>query len=406
MDFYEQEVYVGLWNEEEHCTKSFTVPAKSDGEHIPLFVVPLADGSFIAGHEGIARSIKDNCNGVSLLYGKNVREKVEVNGMEFDIATLLAGFIGDVLSAVRKCFAGASFSRICITGERMNADDERRLSEALLKLGYDRNRFFIINHANAFMRYMVCADEMRRRQRAVDIDTDSMGCEAYFFNPADRGMGFPAYVEHMDVTQDMNVCISDIEDGEKRAEAFDAVVSHVLMQNRSVGWMYVTGKAADDDRIKNVLRQYASASLKIFSGQNLYSSGACYRAVNEKTKDGILSDGEVFHSVSVEGYKDAVIDAIPLVSAGCPLKEAKSKITMIPDNADKIVFRIKDARNGRSETINFPLEGLLNPENKTNRIEIAVRFPDIKTLVIKVRDLGFGDIFPASYRVFEQTIML
>ncbi len=406
MDFYEKEVYVGLWNEEEHCTKSFSVPAISDGENIPLFVVPLRDGSFIAGHEGIARSIKDSCNGVSFLYGKNVKENVEVNGMEFDITDLIAGFIGDILGAVRKCYAGAAISRICVTGERMTRDDERRLSVALMKLGYDRDRFFVINHANAFLRYMISADELRRRQRAVCIDIDHAGAEVYFFNPADRGMGFPAYVERLENSPVLNRVISDISDIDEMAAAFDDVVSYAFMQNRNINFMYVTGKTAEDERVKNVLRQYASPGMKIFSGQNLYSSGACYRAVNEKLKDSILSDGEAFQTVAVEGYKDATIDAIPLIAAGESLEKAGGKIFLIPDNSDRIVFRIKDSRNGHVEVVNFPIEGLLNRENKTNRLEVTVRFLDAKTLAIKVRDLGFGDIYPASFRVCEQTIML
>jgi hypothetical protein len=406
MDFYEKEVYVGLWNEEERCTKSFNVPAKSDGEHIPLFVVPTGKETFIAGHEGIAYSIREGCNGVSLLYGKNVKERVEVNGMVFEISELLAGFIGDILSAVRKCYAGAAFSRICITGERMNPDDSRRLSDALLRLGYGKERFFIINHANAFLRYMVSSDEIRRRQRAVTIDTDSFGSEVYFYNPADRGMGFPTYIERLETSPVLNEELYTIADGDKRKEAFEDVVSYVMTQDRNVNCLYVTGHIAEDERIKDVLRRYASASLKIFSGQNLYSSGACYRAVDEKLKDGILSDGEVFHTVSVEAYKDAVIDGIPLIKAGCPLDRAVGRIYLIPDNSDKIVFRIRDQRTGRSEAVNFPLDGLIHRENRTNRLEITVRFPDIKTLVIKVRDLGFGSIYPASYRVSEQTIML
>ncbi len=406
MDFYEKEVYVGLWNEEERCTKSFNVPAKSDGEHIPLFVVPKDRETFIAGHEGISYSIREGCNGVSLLYGRNVKERVEVNGMEFSISELLAGFIGDILNAVRKCYAGAAFSRICITGERMDVDNERRLSEALTRLGYGRERFFIINHANAFLRYMVSSDEIRRRQRAVTIDTDSFGSEVYFYTPADRGMGFPAFIERPENSAALNVRMYDIDDGSKKAEAFENVVSHVMKQDRNINCLYVTGRIVDDERIKDVLRRYASASLKIFSGQNLYSSGACYRAVDEKLKDGVLSDGEVFHTVSVEAYKDAVIDAIPLINAGCPISRARGRIYLIPDNSDKIVFRIKDLRNGRTEAVNFPLDGLLHTENRTNRLEITVWFPDIKTLVIKVRDLGFGSIYPASYRVCEQTIML
>ncbi len=406
MDFYEKEVYVGLWDEEERFTKSFTVPARSDGERIPLFVVPLSDGSCVAGLEGVRKSLADDIEGTSALYGKKAADKTVLNGREYDTTELLAGFLEDVLNGIRKCFAGAAFSRICITGEEMNADDERRLSNALRMLGYDNDRFFIINHANAFLMYIINTDELRRRQHVVGVDISADGIEAYYFNPADRTRNYPAYIERLEGSRTLKVGLAGIEDRRMRAEAFENIISFVLMQNRNLNCMYVTGKAAEDDCIKNVLRKYASPGLKIFSGQNLYSSGACYRAVNEKPRDNILSDGEVFHSVSVEGYRDATVEFVPLIEAGCPLVGAEKKIFMIPDNINNIVFRIRDYRNGHTEAVNFSLYGLISGENKTNRLEISVRFVDIKTLVIKVRDLGFGEIKPATFRVSEQTIML
>ncbi len=406
MDFYEKEVYVGLWDNEEHCSKSFTVPAKSAGERIPLFVVPFANGDFVAGQEGIVWSRNNDCEGATALYGKHIFEQLMVNGNLYDVTDLLAGFLGDVLSAVSKCFGGASVARICITGERMNPEDERRLSVALMKIGFERENFFIINHANAFLRYMISTDEIRRRQWAVDIDMGTRGSEAYAYNPADRSHGFPAYVEHSEETPLMQVTIENIPEITAKAEAFDNLVAQVLIQNKNATFLYVTGRAAEDECIKEVMRKYASPSLKIFSGKNLYFSGACYRAQDERPRDMMLEDGDVFHTVSVSVYRDAVIDPIPLVNAGCPLDKAKGKIYLIPDNTNKVVFTIKDLRTGRTETVIFPLEDLVNRENKTNRLEVTASFPDIKTLVIKVRDLGFGDIYPATYRVCEQTLKL
>ena len=45
-------------------------------------------------------------------------------------------------------------------------------------------------------------------------------------------------------------------------------------------------------------------------------------------------------------------------------------------------------------------------ENKTLRLEIEARFLDYNTLVLKIRDVGFGDICPATYRVWEQIVNL
>ena len=406
LDFCKSEVFVGLWAEEERCSKSFSVPKKSQGDHIPLYVVPLPDGTFLAGHEGLDYSISNRVNGVSILYGDGVREKVTLGDREYDIRELLAGFLGDVLGTIKKYYGNAQIARLCITGERMNPEDRERITSALHILGYTDSQFLIINHANAFLFYMVGAGEDRRKTKAATVDLDSAGACTYSYVPADNRLGTPGYVrsDNADVITRTN--LEAIEDEEEKVKSFEGIINMTMTFVRPVSVLYVTGRSIADERIKNVLKGYASERMKIFSGQNLYSSGACFRAAIENLEDKYITDGSIFHSISMEGYKDAVIDEVQLIPAGTPLSEAEHTISVIPDDTRELVFHVKDHRNGDRKSITFVMDDLEIKENKTNRLQITVTFLDIFTMVIKVRDMGFGDIYPASFRVWEQIVKL
>ncbi len=406
LDFFESEVFVGLWAEEDRSPKTFSVPKKSQGDHIPLFVVPVEDGQFLAGHEGLEYSINYNISGVSLLYGNGVKESVTLKEREYDVRELLAGFLGDVLGAIKKYYGGAQIARLCITGERMNPVDKEHITSALRLLGFSDNQFCVINHANAFLYYMVGAGEERRKTKAATIDLDSAGACIYSYVPADNRLGAPGYVRSENTDLLLRQSLEEIEGVEEKVQTFENIISMAMTLVRPISVLYVTGRSISDERIKNVLKGYASERMKIFSGQNLYSSGACTRAVNDSIGEKYITDGSIFHSVSMEGYKDAVIDEVVLLPAGSELLQAKRTISVIPDDTRELIFHVKDMRTGQRKTISFVLDELEIRENKTNRLQITVSFIDLYTIVIKVRDMGFGDIYPASFRVWEQIVRL
>ncbi len=409
IDFYDTEVYVGLWAEDERCAKIFSVDNISDTDFpdkIPLFVCPDGEGNFYAGHEGIEYSIKKQCNGVSTLYGPQVKDKVKVNDKEYAVTDLLAGFLGAVLQSIKKHFGGASIAKLCLTGSRMNPHDELRLRTALDKIGFPFEQLDIINHANAFARYMLHMDEDKRSKRAVTIDLDRYGACIYSFVPCDNRSGAPSHVLSDDASEGIPNGLESIKAPEEKMSLFEAVVNSAVSHNFPLTRLFVTGKSVEDERIKSVLRKYASDNFRIFSGQNLYASGACYAAVDEPSKEKTIFDGQVFHTVSLEGYKDACIDAVTLISAGTELEEAFRKVDVIMDGTGELVFHLLDTRNGNRTTFTFGPDDLNVRDNRTQRLEVSLRFLDIETLVVKVRDIGFGEIFPATYRLWEQVIQL
>ena len=129
-------------------------------------------------------------------------------------------------------------------------------------------------------------------------------------------------------------------------------------------------------------------------------------AVKEKLSKKAIGDNQIFHNVSLEAYEDAIVHPVPLLKAGTAVPRADAEIQVILDNTKEMKFQIEDVRKAKVMHCTLHPEEFICRKNKTLRLEIRARFLDYDTLVLKIRDVGFGDIRPATYRVWEQIVNL
>ena len=95
-----------------------------------------------------------------------------------------------------------------------------------------------------------------------------------------------------------------------------------------------------------------------------------------------------------------------LASAGSNWYEARSSIDLIPDDMAELEFTITPAGSRRVENVNISLAELPKRPNKTTRIEVIVSFSSEKCMTVRVVDLGFGDLYPASDTVIRRDIYI
>ena len=80
---------------------------------------------------------------------------------------------------------------------------------------------------------------------------------------------------------------------------------------------------------------------------------------------------------------------------------------VILDNQDYIELMIVPHQDAKQKRIvKIPLDGFPKRPNKTTRVRIAVGFLDEKTMVIKIVDRGFGELFPKSDAEIRQEVSL
>ncbi|MBQ8038628.1 MAG: hypothetical protein IJ274_01905, partial [Lachnospiraceae bacterium] len=199
--------------------------------------------------------------------------------------------------------------------------------------------------------------------------------------------------------------LSNILDEEERKNSFTSI-TELAIARKAIARLYVTGTIVDTPGISQILGRFFNTGRRIFTGRSLYCLGACYFAVKEKLPKKAIGDNQIFHNVSLEAYEDAIVHQVPLLKAGTLLERAGAAIQVILDDTKEMKFQIEDVRTAEAINCTLHPEEFYYRENKTLRLEIEAKFLDYETLVLKVRDVGFGDISPATYRVWEQIVNL
>lgn len=409
LDFGKTDLLISLWNEERACAEIYNIYGIKGEEAVPSMVIYAEDGRLLIGKEAVEYSLKTQTSGITALYGQKEGEEAELNGMKKNVEELLAAYLEAVFAIIRRRFGGALIARIGITGERLSEPEKERLSKVFERIGYSKEKLYFSTHADAFLWYElsegIIGNDVTKRQLAMALDYDSRGLLCYLMHPSEEEQGIPYYLETVDYSELMPGGLVSIWQEEERYDCF-ARMTELALNRKEPSKLYVTGLHVETPQATEVLQRFSRADRRIFSGRSLYALGVCYQAVKERFAKKVISDGQIFHSISLLAYKDARSGLVPLALAGTPLAEAEGTVQVLLDDTLELKFQIEDMRTRKSIMCTFRPDGLRERENRTVRLEVALRFPDCHTLVIKLRDIGFGSMYPATFRVWEQIVQL
>lgn len=402
IDFSKTDMQVAIWNEEQTCADVYQFPDFMGGEIIPTMVIADEDGRLLVAKEALDYSIQRQKQGITSLYGNLSNETVNPGCVELTVNEIFAHYMQETLSTIRKRYGSASVARIGITGERLTAEKKEHIAEVMESIGYAKDKLFFATHADAVLWYELCEGT---RGSSMTLDFDSKGMLAYLINTGSEELDIPYYVETIDYTSLMPGGLVGILEEEERQNSFTNI-TELAIARKAIAKLYVTGTIVETPGIPQILGKYFNNGRRIFTGRSLYCLGACYLAVKEKLPKKAIADNQIFHNVFLEAYEDAMIHPVPLLKAGQDLSRAEAGIQVILDDTEEMKFRVEDVRTAEAIICTLHPDRLSFRENKTLRLEIEVKFLDYHTLVLKVRDIGFGEIFPATFRVWEQIVNL
>ena len=184
-----------------------------------------------------------------------------------------------------------------------------------------------------------------------------------------------------------------------------AKIADYEMKKAYISSVYLTGVGFTNKWMKkstNVLCQ----GRRVFVGQNIYTKGACYRAVGGEykafydqffveTKENVLFDV----GISLGDEKDTFI---PIVNGGKQWYNIHGKIHVILDDTDTItlVYRSRHTEEEKREVAR--IHGIPKRPNKTTKLSLEVEFENPTDGAVIIRDLGFGKLFPTTNKVYRK----
>ena len=110
--------------------------------------------------------------------------------------------------------------------------------------------------------------------------------------------------------------------------------------------------------------------------------------------------------ISMNVYTDAKVQEMLLVKAGTPWYQIDQETDLIPDGDQELVLNVKNVLTKEKSTHMIPMDGIPGRTDRKARIGVQMRFAGADKCIVTVRDKGFGDFFPSSYRIWEETITL
>ncbi len=377
------------------------------------FLIPTAlcirndTKDWLFGEEAIrCRNREAGCFFSDLLGKATRQETVTIYEMEFTGAMLLERFVRKVLTALKQRYIQDTIERVTVTVQELNENLEAAIYQSLEGVGIRRDRAAVQNHLLSFMYYAVSQPKSLWAADVGLFDFRAEGMFYYQLSASRRVSPVAISAQTADLSDLMDYEMLRSMNDKSLAYTFRTVTDKVL-SHRLLSAIYVTGSGFEGAWCDSVLRELCVAR-RVFKGQNLYVKGAAYAAAGGPAQNEFLflTEDMLRATVCIRMFRDNRISDYPLVTAGTKWNEVNAKTVGILDDTDEVFFTVLSAVRKETKHVVMNLRNLHRRENKTTRVSIGIRCIDRDTAVLTVKDLGFGQFYPNTYRIWEKVITL
>lgn len=190
---------------------------------------------------------------------------------------------------------------------------------------------------------------------------------------------------------------------ELRDQAFLNIVNENTMGLTPISSVYLTGTAFNDKWLDKSLK-VVCRNRRAFIGQNLFAEGACYKAISsqEERSDYLyLGEARLKVNIGVMAYNRNEEQYIHILSAGGNWYDTQGQADIILDDSNIVELQIESLSGDIKMTKKYELLGLPNRPPKTTRIRIVLKPLSVNKIKITFEDMGFGEIFRRSGKIWD-----
>lgn len=334
-----------------------------------------------------------------------------IAGTKYEGLTLLQNYVEKVVEMALGKYDGSHVQQLVITLPKVEA----KLMDAFMYcadyLKLPRTNIHIISHAESFIYYVLSQKkEVWNNQIGMFELSEENLC--YYEMKVQRGMRQTTVVaERERLEEGFNLDILNTNSGMKLADKILCSCGERLLQKKLFSSVFLTGKGFETQEWAGEFMKLVCARRKVYVEPAIFSKGASYRAADytrEKTSYPYLfiCDGRLDTTVSVKVMRQNQENQLILAAAGDNWYEGKSTMEFILDDQKAIEFMISPMDPKKRKLVKLTLDDFPERNDKTVKIQVNIGFLDENTMVVVVRDKGFGDLFPATDAIIRQEVML
>lgn len=337
-------------------------------------------------------------------------------GVRYEAADLLREFLKHVLELPGQEYGRLDFRQIVFTVRHLDTRLIGILRGCMAGLQIPPERISVISHPESFI-YYTLSQKKEIWNNTVGMFDLSEECLRYYEMKVQRALKRTTVVaEYEEMEEGFNLDILDSPSGAKLADRILCSCADRMTAKKLYSAMILSGKGFEERGWAEGFMKQICFNRRVYTEQALFARGAAARAQdilvdkNSPEKNGspfiCICEGRLKATVSMNVLHRGQETNVVLAAAGDSWYERRAVVDVIPEAQETIDFVITPVDSKKKRIVTIPLEGFPRRPEKTTRVNIQIAFLDGRTMDVRLKDEGFGELFPASDAQIRQEVML
>ena len=354
-------------------------------------------GQWFFGNDAIRQVQLNLAVGIDNLFEKAMRrEEIYIDTEEYPAEDLLLIYLKRLLALPPRSVTSLPLLKLVITIENLDVKSVELFTMLASRMGIAAKTVLLLDHRESFYYFALSQEKQLYSHDVMLFDYTTASIKHCLLK---RNKSTHPQV----ITLEYGNHGSVMEDKDK---SFDEIAKKTML-SESISSVYLIGDGFDGDWMRLSL-QHICKGRRVFIGKNLYSKGACYAGA---VKEGVIpwdfvyiGNNELKLNLSLKVIEDNEMTFVTLISAGDSWYDAYGECEVILDGSPEIECWVQRPDSRKAYIEKMELDNMPQRENRTTRLRISAKPLSDTEVCIRVQDLGFGEIVPATNRIWEHTI--
>lgn len=361
-------------------------------------------GDWYVGSEASEARFKEEGIILDELY-KNAssEEMIDVGGTKYTFRQLFLKMLTMHINSFLYRYEGATVKKLVITVPEYSKKMFRVLSGVHRELGISEESVSITSHLDSGLYYIFNQSSELWVNNVALFDYNADGLNYYRIDITRGKEPEVISVTHEDYSSQFNMALFGGDN--LLMDATFAKIAENEMKKTYISSVFLTGLGFSE-KWMNKSRAILCQGRRVFAGQNIYTKGACYRAVGGEYEDFykrffVETKENVIYDIGLSsGDEEDVF--IPIALGGRQWYNIHGKINIILDDTDTLTLVYRSKKTDQEIRENVKLHGIPKRPNKTSKFSVEVEFDDPHRGAVIIKDVGFGKLFPTTNKIYRK----
>lgn len=403
-----RKVYAGYDLGEQYCQISLFSPENSSE---PISVATLLGGEKIRipmvlakkrkieqwyyGEEAVRQiELGEAVPAENIFRGSKEKQTVELEGKQYEMVLLLQMFLKKTFGLILSYVPLERIEMCTFAVEQIDVETVRMWEIVTKGLPMEKSRLRLISYGEGFAYYTAFQQELPWERGVVLLE----------YNNSEKIMTRILTVDKGTVP---GLLFVEEKEWESVAHEDTLLFNHVkqLFTEHKAAVIYLVGDGFAGSWYPETLKLLCQGR-RVFRGQNLYGLGALnYSGIQlgVKKQDYLfLGEDQIYVNFFLKAVYQGKETDYELVSAEVHWFEAERSMEFIPDSGNEVAVYARGLDGKCEEVIRVPLNDFPVREERASRLRLKLYFTDRDQGVIEVRDMGFGEIYQATDKIWKE----